>query len=84
MANFDGSFYAFTPTYLDGTEMAPQYAGDLLQVYPPLLRFKMRGKNTLAATVTWVVSGQPDTTGTEFSGGNTPLTDISVAATWDA
>lgn len=48
----------------------------------PALRFKMRGKNTLSATVAWTVAGQADTTGAQYTGGNTPLTDISVAATW--
>lgn len=48
----------------------------------PALRFKMRGKNSLSALVSWVVAGEPDTTATQFTGGNTPIADISVAATW--
>jgi hypothetical protein len=82
MANFDGSFYSFTPAFLDSTDMGPQYVGDLLQVFPSLLRFKMRGKNSLSAVVTWIVAGEPDTSAAQYTGGNTPITNISVAATW--
>lgn len=49
-----------------------------------LLYFKMRGKNTLATVVTWLVFGAEDPTAAQYTGGNTPLTDISVAAAWSA
>jgi len=43
-------------------------------------KFKMRGLNTLNQVVIWVVSGSPDFTGALFTGGNTPLSNISQAA----
>lgn len=54
----------------------------LASAHVPALRFKMRGKNSLSALVSWVVAGEPDLAATQFTGGNTPITDISVAATW--
>lgn len=51
----------------------------------PAPRWKMRAKNSLGAVVTWLAAGaDPDETATQYTGGNTPLTGIHVAASWQA
>jgi len=69
-----------------GGRSAP-LAGGLSSNSPPsspatVSWFKMRAKNSLGALVTWAVSGAPDDDASEWSGGNTPLTDVGVAARW--
>jgi len=45
-------------------------------------RYKMRALNSLGALVSWTVNDAPDTDASEWVGGNTPLTEVSVAASW--
>lgn len=42
--------------------------------------YKMRGLNTLNVLVVWVVQGTPDLTGAQYTGPNTPLSGITIAA----
>lgn len=51
----------------------------------PAARWKMRALNALGAVVTWRSAGDsPDLAGTQYTGGNLPLSAVSVAASWQA
>lgn len=45
-------------------------------------RCKMIALNSLGATVTWLSAGGPDLTGVNYTGGNLPLSNVSIAVTW--
>lgn len=50
----------------------------------PSSRWKMRALNSLSAIVTWLSTGpSPDTSASQYTGGNTPLSNISVADHWE-
>lgn len=51
----------------------------------PAKRWVMIGKNSLDAVVTWLASGSDADYGAQqYTGGNTPLTSISVLLRWTA
>lgn len=71
------------PRGLDGSsgDRRAGYNAALLAGPPAIAwRYKMIATNALGALVSWPASGGPDLSGVQYTGGNLPLSNVSVAS----
>jgi len=88
MSAINGTFAAGPEWVANATTSKPSISGTFARITdgPSVIHhFKMVGQDAVTtATGTWVVTGTPDFTGAQYTGGlTTPLRNIAISEEWD-